>query len=537
MPQISSLAAFAAVALFAAGAAAGDFNFFPVIPPSVVTNCTTGDCAFPTAFSSVNQTAYPDLGNQAGSGLLTIAIADYYPLEPRFYFTPGAWCDMASVNVSLDTIAASAPVTAVTRRRLGVRTVLQAAAAGPSDVNITTACHLLQVTYRIGVSGVSRNAAPLTGGLYGIHLGTDLPEGLTCIEVKAAYSTSAFATTPDYTTLGVPALAASTVFSKQVCVFKMTRQASAVLKFDMCTTDTFTVNISSASPLPVNITFNGAPVAEGANLLRPLVKVWGSKVTELDGTDASVALDGSATPEANYITRYFPLASSYAGETLSYPLSELLQEGFYNISASVSLLTAYPLLTDLVGLNMIQQTDEPGVSAGVSGLYEAATLMVHDGALVGVQKSSTLTTLSQISSPSHSSGQAIAAGDNIVLSWQFAGAGSAVCTHDGAVVSNSLGNKCVSPLTVTARAFGSASSKHTVEVTFMDVCGRERVAEFDYTAKGLTVVTQPEVLNTDGTVKIILNTSRTTGAAASVRTPGTLAAALVSFALTLLAHL
>jgi hypothetical protein len=63
-------------------------------------------------------------------------------------------------------------------------------------------------------------------------------QGLTCIEVKAAYSTSAFATTPDYTTLGVPALAASTVFSKQVCVFKMTRQASAVLKFDMCTTDT-----------------------------------------------------------------------------------------------------------------------------------------------------------------------------------------------------------------------------------------------------------------------------------------------------------
>lgn len=104
----------------------------------------------------------------------------------------------------------------------------------------------------------------------------------------------------------------------------------------MCTSNIFTVNVSSVSPLPVNITLNGEPVAEGANLLRPLVKVWGSKVTDLDGTSASVELDGSAQSEANYVAKYMPLSSAYAGEALAFPLSEALQEGFYNLSASVS---------------------------------------------------------------------------------------------------------------------------------------------------------------------------------------------------------
>mgnify|MGYP001811088190 CR=1 FL=1 len=53
----------------------------------------------------------------------------------------------------------------------------------------------------------------------------------------------------------------------------------------------------------------------------------------------------------------------------------------------MSLLTAFPDLTSLVGLNQIEQTDEPGISAGVSGLYEAGAAMLHDGAIVGVRQS------------------------------------------------------------------------------------------------------------------------------------------------------
>jgi hypothetical protein len=36
------------------------------------------------------------------------------------------------------------------------------------------------------------------------------------------------------------------------------------------------VNITDVSPLPVNVTVDDAPTA--ANLIRPLVKVWGGKV-------------------------------------------------------------------------------------------------------------------------------------------------------------------------------------------------------------------------------------------------------------------
>jgi hypothetical protein len=43
-----------------------------------------------------------------------------------------------------------------------------------------------------------------------------------------------------------------------------------------------TLNISNVMPLPVNLSIDAAPL--DANLYRPLVKVWGGKVAELDGT-------------------------------------------------------------------------------------------------------------------------------------------------------------------------------------------------------------------------------------------------------------
>jgi hypothetical protein len=43
-----------------------------------------------------------------------------------------------------------------------------------------------------------------------------------------------------------------------------------------------TLNISDVTPLPVELTLDSEPL--GKTLFRPLVKVWGGKVAELDGT-------------------------------------------------------------------------------------------------------------------------------------------------------------------------------------------------------------------------------------------------------------
>jgi len=278
--------------------------------------------------------------------------------------------------------------------------------------------------------------------------------------------------------------------------------------------------VSSAAPLPVSVKLNGAPITGAPPLLRPLIKVWGGKVAELDGSTSSRAYDEvAARSEATWVSKYIPLGADYAGGPLSFTMSSELQEGWYNLSSTVSLVTGYPGLVNLTGLNEIQQDDESGTSSGVTGMFEAATWQVHDHVLVGVQKASTLTTLSAISCTSHTEDEAVKAGDKITLTWEFRGAGSAVCTHDGLTASNSPNGKCVSPLQVTARTFSTTGAKHTVLVTFTDVCGRARKAEFVYSEAGLVVMTPSEVLNEDGTISVITTTSTngtktsTTGAA------------------------
>jgi hypothetical protein len=173
------------------------------------------------------------------------------------------------------------------------------------------------------------------------------------------------------------------------------------------------------------------------------------------------------------------------------------------MSAVISVITEYPALTNLTGLNQITQDDESGTSSRVTGLFEAASRLIHNATLVGVQKNSTLTTLSAISSSSHAAGRPVEAGDKIVLNWKFRGIGSATCTHDGVAVANAAHGKCVSPLTINARDFGSEDTRHTVVVTFTDVCGRVREAEFEYTQRGVKTLSATEVLNDDGSIKIV----------------------------------
>lgn len=135
----------------------------------------------------------------------------------------------------------------------------------------------------------------------------------------------------------------------------------------------------------------------------------------------------------------------------------------------------------------------------MSGLYEAATWQIHDHAVIGVQKMTTPTTLSAISCTNSAGTTKITAGDELIFTWQFSGVGSATCTHDGVAVSNVMNNvNCVSPLSITAKDVSSTDTAHTVAVTFTDVCGRERTAQYQYTQTGVKAVTSTEILNSDG---------------------------------------
>lgn len=244
--------------------------------------------------------------------------------------------------------------------------------------------------------------------------------------------------------------------------------------------------------------------------MRPLVKVFGRRVAGLDGTPAPEddGYDASAEGGAgqNWVSKFVALPSDYSGGGVSVALSPDLAEGVYNLSAVASLVTAYPRLVNLSGLNQIEQEDATGAEAGVSGLHEAATRVLFEGSLVGLQRASTPTILSAISCTSHAPSQDVAEGDTVTLEWRFNGAGSATCKHDGAPVSNAPNGKCVSPLNITALPFGdgaaAATAAHAVVVAFDDVCGRRRTAEFSYARTGVTAVTPTEVLNSDGTVSV-----------------------------------
>lgn len=145
------------------------------MPSTIAVNCTTGDCAFPSALSRANQTASPELGNADGEGLLTVAINNYYPLQPMIYFTPGSWCDTQYAMAPLALISESAPMASRRRNRRLLQDV-SLTNATVSDVNVTTACALLEVNYQIGDAGAVQTASPHPGGIYAVGLGTDLPD-------------------------------------------------------------------------------------------------------------------------------------------------------------------------------------------------------------------------------------------------------------------------------------------------------------------------------------------------------------------------
>ena len=110
-------------------------------------------------------------------------------------------------------------------------------------------------------------------------------------------------------------------------------------------------------------------------------------------------------------------------------------------------------------------------------------------------------------------------------------------------MSNADGDLCTSPLVITAKDVSLASTVHNVAVTFTDVCGRSRTAEFNYTQTGVVAVTPTELLAADGTIIInspagtttTTTTTRPKNAVAGLHASGAIASAAAGVAALLLA--
>ena len=146
------------------------------------------------------------------------------------------------------------------------------------------------------------------------------------------------------------------------------------------------LNMSNITPLARNLTLNGEPVP-GKYLFRPLMKIWGGKVRNLDGTEAPQEYDQDQQ-KLNYISKHYLLPlNTTANSELTYGVDEDLDEGYYKVNVVMSVMTDYPKLVSLNGLTAINQSDASGEN--VQGKYEALAFQVTNGSEVGVQYSPT----------------------------------------------------------------------------------------------------------------------------------------------------
>jgi hypothetical protein len=108
------------------------------------------------------------------------------------------------------------------------------------------------------------------------------------------------------------------------------------------------LNLTNIAPLAVPLTKNGAPVP-GKWLMQPLLKVYGQKVKELDGSESNQEFDESAQNQ-KFISKYFLIpANTTADDVLTFTIPEALEEGYYKLSAVLSAVTEFPTLVALSG--------------------------------------------------------------------------------------------------------------------------------------------------------------------------------------------
>jgi hypothetical protein len=124
------------------------------------------------------------------------------------------------------------------------------------------------------------------------------------------------------------------------------------------------LNITNISPVPVIMTLGAAELSdEDSNpvpLLRPVIYIRGVKVLELNGDAATDEFDAN-TDIKNFIVSYtipeLPLPPSGV-VTVALPAS--LQQGTYNVTARISMITNNPELVG-IGKTRIVQADVPAV--------------------------------------------------------------------------------------------------------------------------------------------------------------------------------
>ncbi|KAF6263487.1 hypothetical protein COO60DRAFT_412512 [Scenedesmus sp. NREL 46B-D3] len=269
----------------------------------------------------------------------------------------------------------------------------------------------------------------------------------------------------------------------------MSQQAKATFEFDMCTTQQFTVNISSIAPLPQRLSQNGSDVVvngKQAMLLRPIIHLFGRKNRTMNGEVIKELEYDTMNNPINFINRYIMLPSNAtSADTFSFVLDEdQLDEGYYQLSAKIALVSQFPDLVDLDGRTNIIQADSYGED--VRGFVEySGVTVINETSMVGVQKSKT--TLSQITSDKFNTN--IQSGEPISFFWQFAGIGQERCFHDDVEIAD-----CASGVNVQANDVSHESQQHTFRVEFTDVCGNSKEAEYSYTQQGVQAVSKVDYI-------------------------------------------
>jgi hypothetical protein len=137
------------------------------------------------------------------------------------------------------------------------------------------------------------------------------------------------------------------------------------------------INITDATPAAVPLSINGQILPEKF-LFRPLMKFSASKVWDLQDSSSSCAAQMANASEAKQphsnTTWFFLLPlNSTVGEPVNFQLPTFLDEGYYRISAELSLVTEYPTLIGLTGVENLTPPENINVDNSVGELVLNST--------------------------------------------------------------------------------------------------------------------------------------------------------------------
>uniref|UniRef100_A0A383VDX2 Uncharacterized protein n=1 Tax=Tetradesmus obliquus TaxID=3088 RepID=A0A383VDX2_TETOB len=435
--------------------------------PIIETCSGTTDCNYPDVWSKASQEKAAGSSNfNAGGGLMKVVLPKTVDAVLYFQVTsPYLTADASSAN---DICLGPLPVIP-TRRML----------AEQVSYNVTTPGTM---TYTVQIGDAAPQPGVVTGTNGGkLIISRDEYLGEQCATITINITGIAFTPAFDNFT-------AITPITRTVCWFKPTGDEHATAEVLLSTKGlcdvtaeikTIAVNISSITPQPVYMKLgNDVKADDDMNpqaLLRPVIYLRGTKITELDGTAATTEFD-QETDIKNFLVSYIipPLPMPEDGlYSMAIPAS--LQQGVYNVTARVSMITNNPELVG-IGKTRIVQSDVPAVH----NLTEVMAKDLFVDETFGVQQDPTL--LTDISSDKE--GQAITTSQNITFTWAITGVVfDQKCTHgsDAAV-------SCKSPFTVAAKDVSADPIKFTVDIT--DVCGAEKKLEYSYSAQGVTALTK-----------------------------------------------